>query len=178
MNWKVAILLLGGLAFGGLLGLIIFWGGNQPLTAQRERQIPQSGQKFPDFTLESLDGEKITLSELANQPIVINFWATWCDPCKEEMPLFEAVYSENSGIVVLGVNYNEPANIIRRFVEERGITFPILLDADGKLAERFQVFGFPTTYFIDRDGILRGIYVGQLNEQLILSYLEEIGAAP
>ena len=178
MNWKVAILLLGGLAFGGLLGLIIFWGGNQPLTAQRERQIPQSGQKFPDFTLESLDGEKITLSELANQPIVINFWATWCDPCKEEMPLFEAVYSENSGIVVLGINYNEPANIIRRFVQERGITFPILLDADGKLAERFQVFGFPTTYFIDRDGILRGIYVGQLNEQLILSYLEEIGAAP
>lgn len=178
MNWKVAILLLGGLVFGGLLGLIIFWGGNQPLTAQRERQIPQSGQKFPDFTLESLDGEKITLSELANQPIVINFWATWCDPCKEEMPLFEAVYSENSGIVVLGINYNEPANIIRRFVEERGITFPILLDADGKLAERFQVFGFPTTYFIDRDGILRGIYVGQLNEQLILSYLEEIGAAP
>lgn len=178
MNWKVAILLLGGLAFGGLLGLIIFWGGNQPLTAQRERQIPQSGQKFPDFTLESLDGEKITLSELANQPIVINFWATWCDPCKEEMPLFEAIYSENSGIVVLGINYNEPANIIRRFVQERGITFPILLDADGKLAERFQVFGFPTTYFIDRDGILRGIYVGQLNEQLILSYLEEIGAAP
>lgn len=178
MNWKVAILLLGGLVFGGLLGLIIFWGGNQPLTAQRERQIPQSGQKFPDFTLESLDGEKITLSELANQPIVINFWATWCDPCKEEMPLFEAIYSENSGIVVLGINYNEPANIIRRFVQERGITFPILLDADGKLAERFQVFGFPTTYFIDRDGILRGIYVGQLNEQLILSYLEEIGAAP
>lgn len=178
MNWKSAILLLGGLAFGGLLGLLIFLGGNQPLTAQRERQIPQSGQKFPDFSLESLDGEKIAFSELVGKPIVVNFWATWCDPCKEEMPLFEAIYRENSGIVVLGVNYNEPANIIRRFVEERGITFPVLLDADGKIAERFQVFGFPTTYFIDRDGILRGTHVGQLDEQILLSYLEKIGAAP
>ncbi|MFZ6018588.1 MAG: TlpA family protein disulfide reductase [Chloroflexota bacterium] len=178
MNWKSAILLLGGLAFGGLLGLLIFLGGNQPLTAQRERQIPQSGQKFPDFSLESLDGEKITFSELVGKPIVVNFWATWCDPCKEEMPLFEAIYRENSGIVMLGVNYNEPANIIRRFVEERGITFPVLLDADGKIAERFQVFGFPTTYFIDRDGILRSTHVGQLDEQILSSYLEKIGAAP
>ncbi len=178
MNRKTAVLLLGGLVFGGLVGMLIFWGGNQPLTAQRERQIPQSGQRFPDFTLETLDGEKLTFSEFVGKPIVLNFWATWCDPCKAEMPLFETIYRQNSGVVVLGVNYNEPAIIIRRFVEEREITFPILLDADGKIAEKFQVFGFPTTYFVDREGILRGMHVGQLDEGLLSSYLEKIGAVP
>ncbi|GAP10903.1 peroxiredoxin [Bellilinea caldifistulae] len=178
MSWKTAALLLGGLVFGGLVGVLIFWGGNQSLTAQRESQIPQSGQRFPDFTLESLDGNKLTFSEFVGKPVVLNFWATWCDPCKAEMPLFEEVYRQNSGIVVLGVNYNESVNVIRRFIEEREITFPILLDADGKIAEKFQVFGFPTTYFVDEDGILRGVHVGQLDEVLLSSYLEKIGAAP
>ncbi len=153
---------MGGLLFGGLIGVLIFWGGNPPINTQRERQVPQTGQPFPDFSIESLDGEKLTFSEFIGKPIIINFWATWCDPCKAEMPLFEAIYRQNSGLVVLGVNYNEPVNVIRRFVEEQEITFPILLDVEGKIAQKFQVFGFPTTYFVDRDGILRGVRGGTI----------------
>ncbi len=175
---KTAFLLLGGLALGSLLGVVVFFAGNPASTTRSERQIPRSGQRFPDFSLEALDGKKYTFSEFAGRPIIVNFWATWCDPCKAEMPLFEAVHRQNSELVVLGVNYNEPVNIIRRFVEERELTFPILLDLDGKMAERFQVFGFPTTYFVDRDGILREVYVGQLDEVILSSYLEKIGAAP
>ncbi|MCX7976795.1 MAG: TlpA family protein disulfide reductase [Bellilinea sp.] len=178
MNWKTAILLLGGLVFGGLLGAIIFLGGNQSLSLSPEQQIPQRGQKFPDFALEGLDGKKYSLSSFSGKPVLINFWATWCDPCKAEMPLFESLYRKNSEVVVLGVNYNEPVNVIRRFIEERDLTFPILLDEEGKIAEKFQVFGFPTTYFIDRDGFLREIYVGQLDEVLLSTYLEKIGATP
>lgn len=178
MNWKTAVLLLGGLVFGGLLGAVIFFGGNQSLSLARERQVPQRGQKFPEFTLEGLDGNKYSMSDFAGKPVIVNFWATWCDPCKAEMPLFESIYRQQSNVVVLGVNYNEPVNVIRRFIEERGLTFPILLDEEGKIAEKFQVFGFPTTYFIDRDGILRETYVGQLDEVMLSTYLEKIGAAP
>lgn len=177
MSWKAVIFILGGLLIGGLLGGMILLSGNQRVAANREQQIPQKGQKFPDLVLESLDGDRIAFSSFAGKPIVINFWASWCEPCKEEMPLFEAVYrQQNADVMVLGVNYNEPANVIRRFIEERQITFPILLDMDGKVAERFQVFGFPTTYFVDGEGVLRAAHVGQLNEALLNSYLREIGA--
>ncbi|MEN4013238.1 MAG: TlpA disulfide reductase family protein [Bellilinea sp.] len=178
MNWKTVVLLAGGLLIGIIFGVMIFLSGNPAGAMTRGRDVPEIGKRFPDFTLEKLAGGKLTFSNLNGKPTVINFWATWCDPCREEMPLLQQVAQNNQDVEVLGVNYNESTAAIEPFVEFYQITFDILLDVDGKIAGKFQVFGFPTTYFVDREGILRAIHVGQLDEDLMRIYLEKIGLTP
>ncbi len=94
------------------------------------------------------------------------------------MPLLQSLAEENQDLIVLGVNNNETVAVIERFVKTLQISFDILLDVDGKIAGKFQVFGFPTTYFIDREGILRATHIGQLDEGLLTIYLEKIGQQP
>lgn len=178
MNWKTILLLASGLLLGVLLGATIFISGNPAGSSIRNSQIPEIGKKFPDFTLEKLSGEKLAFADLQGKPVVVNFWATWCEPCREEMPLLQSLAEENQDLIVLGVNNNETAAVIERFVKTFQISFDILLDVDGRIAGKFQVFGFPTTYFIDREGILRATHIGQLDEGLLTIYLEKIGQQP
>lgn len=178
MSWKTGLLLASGLLVGIILGGVIFLSGNSAGAQVRSREIPEIGKTFPDFTLEKMSGGNLTFSELRGRPILLNFWATWCEPCRDEMPLLQNLAQENGELVVLGINNNEPVAVIERFVRSVQITFDILLDVDGKIAGKFQVFGFPTTYFIDQEGILRAIHVGQLDEELLTSYLEKMGLQP
>ncbi|MFF2455669.1 MULTISPECIES: TlpA disulfide reductase family protein [Peribacillus] len=116
------------------------------------------GAKAPNFSLKTLDGKQVELSDYKGKKVMLNFWATWCPPCKKEMPDMEK-YAQQAGddVVVLAVNI-DPENDVQAFVEDNGITFTIPLDsqsAKNPVNERYRILSIPTTYFIDKEGIIR-----------------------
>ena len=140
---------------------------------------PREGFLAPDFTLDTLDGTKVTLSELRGKIVIINLWATWCPPCRAEMPALENAYEQykDSGVVILGLNVTnqDSEKDIPPFVKEFGLTFPILLDRDGSVSTLYQLRGLPTTYFVNREGIIRTVVVGgPMNETFIRSKIEAL----
>jgi cytochrome c biogenesis protein CcmG/thiol:disulfide interchange protein DsbE len=130
---------------------------------------PRIGRAAPAFTLRTLDGETVSLNDYRGKPVMVNFWATWCVPCREEMPLMENAYRAHrgDGLVVLAVNMQESEMQARGFVKELGLTYPILLDPDAVVARRYRVTGLPMTFFIGRDGRLRSIVVGGMTQQVL-----------
>jgi len=128
----------------------------------------EEGKLAPDFLLETLDGGEIRLSDLRGQAIVLNFWATWCAPCRKEIPQLVAAYDRfaSQGLVVLGVNLQESRSVIRSFADAFGMDFPIAIDGTGDVAYEYRLLGLPTTYFIDRGGVVRSLFRGPFVEKL------------
>ena len=129
-----------------------------------ERTV-ETGQLAPDFALESrVVGEVVRLSDYRGQVVVLNFWASWCGPCRQEMPEFEAAYraAEAGGLTILAVNELslDSRRDAERFIEEFELTFPVAYDATGAVAERYRVRGLPSTFFIDRAGVVRAATLG------------------
>ncbi len=135
---------------------------------------PRVGALAPDFALASLDGRTVRLADLRGQPVVLNFWATWCPPCRAEMPEFDALHRERPDLAIFAVDVQEDASSVRRFQAELGLAFPLLLDADGRVWSAYQTRGLPTTYIVDRDGILRDVNVGPLNRDLLARKLARL----
>jgi peroxiredoxin len=130
----------------------------------------------PDFALESLAGGEIHLEDYRGQVVLLNFWATWCGPCRLEMPAFQDRFKQHGGdLQVVGVNFDEPAHEVQNFVDELGITFDILLDPGAEVQRLYQVRGYPTTYFLDADGVVRIIHIGLMTEGQLDDYLVELG---
>jgi cytochrome c biogenesis protein CcmG/thiol:disulfide interchange protein DsbE len=149
-----------------IFGSIWVWVSRAPVTAQIDVRAPQPaiGYPAPDFSLATLDGETVTLSELRGRPVVLNFWATWCDPCRREMPALQAtaeLFADE--VIILGIDEGESASVVKNFVTEYGITYPILLDENFATGDRFNVRGMPTTFFIDGEGIIRHLWIGEMN---------------
>jgi peroxiredoxin len=119
----------------------------------------------PDFTLQTLDGQAVRLSDYRGQVVLLNTWATWCPPCRAEMPDLEAYYQQHQedGFVVLAVNSQESPDTVAAFLGEHEFTFPVLLDPEGEVMREYGVLGLPTSFFIDRDGTMRGVWSGQLS---------------
>lgn len=116
----------------------------------------------PDFSLPTLEGRAVTLSALRGQVVLLNFWATWCPPCREEMPSIERLHRElgDQGLVVLAVDVDESPRLVAKFMKDFGLSFPALLDARSEVASRYGVGGLPTTWLIDRRGRVVGGAVG------------------
>ena len=108
----------------------------------------------PDFTVMNLDGEEISLSDFAGKVVFFNFWATWCGPCKIEMPTMDDLYADlkDENFVILAVNQQEEPEVVREFIEREGFSFPVLLDSDGLISYQYGVRGIPTTYILGTDG--------------------------
>lgn len=141
--------------------------------------VAQTGKPAPGFTLKSLQGSEIKLSDQLGKPVLINLWASWCPPCRYEMPGIQAAYEKykNRGLVVLGIDFMAQDNLqdVRAFVDELQLTFPILLDESGDIsAGLYGMRGLPTSYFIDTQGILRRIQVGAMLPEKLEEYLLEI----
>jgi peroxiredoxin len=140
---------------------------------------PREGFLAPDFTLDTLDGNKVTLSELRGKIVVVNLWATWCLPCRAETPALEKSYEQykDSGVVVLGVDLTSQDLVsdVKSFVQEFKLTYPILLDQAGNVGYLYQLKGIPTTFFINREGIIRTVAVGgPMSEIFIRSKIEAL----
>jgi len=126
---------------------------------------PAVGQPAPGFSLVDLRGHAVRLSDFRGQPVVVNFFATWCGPCKEELPRFQATYQKDHAqdLQVLLVDLKESPTDVRAFATKLGLTMPIVVDQQGVVASQgYALTNIPTTYFIDSDGVIRGVQFGPL----------------
>ncbi len=132
------------------------------------------GAPAPDIALPMLSGEARTLADLRGQVVILNFWATWCGPCRAEMPALAEIQTQytSRGVIVIGVNQREDAGSIRRYLDSIGVDFPIALDPTGESNRQYRVLGLPTTYLIDRQGVIRdAVFGGPMARALIESKL-------
>ena len=138
---------------------------------------PVAGHPAPDFELVSPDGEVIRLSDYKGTPVIVNFWATWCAPCRAEFPEFQQAAVDNADqLVIIGINHttSDQRDLVPGFIEEFGITFPIVLDEDGSTVEAYRILGLPTTVFIDSRGVVNELFTGPLNKAYIESKITEL----
>ena len=136
-------------------------------------------EKATDFYAFDLNGNKVTLAEKIGKPVVVNFWATWCPPCKAELPHFEKLYKELGGevefmMVDMTDGKRETVNDVKDFVEENGYTFPVYCDSEQNAAMTYSVYSIPVTLFIDKDGNLSDMRIGVLDEETLKSGIEKI----
>ena len=134
-----------------------------------------------NFQLKELaNDEKLSLSDLKGKPVVLNFWATWCGPCKEEMPLFERTWNEfkDKGLVLLGINVMDDKGNAKRFIESFGITYTNLYDSSGEVSHSYGVIALPATFFIDKEGKIYkknyGPFLGESGETRFMKYIDGI----
>ena len=127
-------------------------------------QIPETGEIAGDFRLEDLDGNSVALSDFLGRPVLLNFWATWCAPCREEIPLLKTIHADsqwqNEELVILPVNIGEGKSTVKEFTEEYEVSFTVLLDTERTVFRQYFVRGVPTTYFIDRKGVIQSVTIG------------------
>lgn len=160
--------------------MLLLWMALQPTSGQSVAQTApekmEQGKPAPNFTSAALSGGKTALTDYAGDVIVVNFWATWCPPCKAEMPGINAFYERHQadGLVVLAVNARESESLVRPFIEANQFTFPVLLDPAGSVVNQYQVRSFPTTVIIDRDGIVRHVQIGLISEEELESIVAPI----
>lgn len=148
------------------LGAAWIWVSAVPASATSGGRVPAPREGFsaPAVDLERLEGESLDLTELRGRVVVINFWASWCPPCRAEMPALERTYQaeRSRGLEILAVNttYQDQLGAAQAFVAEHGLSFPILLDRTGETANRYRMRALPTTFFVDREGVIRKVIVG------------------
>lgn len=159
---------MGGIVRSGrlLIGLTLLLAGNAPLQAQDSS--PEAGQAAPDFTLKDLTGSPVRLSDLIGHPVLINFWASWCIPCRTEMPAIISALEAHrqEGLVVLAVNLRdqERSKDVRGFVAEFSLPFPVLLDERGRVRQQYALTAVPTTVFVAAGGVISAIHPGPMTE--------------
>jgi peroxiredoxin len=170
----------------GVIGVVIWWldsqndGGTSPsgerygpvplpaaLQSSGLDVAPEQGKLAPDFLLEGLDEGEVRLSDLRGKAVVLNFWATWCEPCRKEMPLFVEAYDRYSeqGLEIVAVNLQEGTGTVRDFAYDFGMEFPIGRDRDSEVGDAYRLLGLPTTFFIRRDGVIQGVFTGPVIEE-------------
>lgn len=159
------------------IGALIWMGVKSVSDSKYSQESPalmQAGNQALDFELASLTGGNVALSDYQGQIIIMNMWATWCPPCRAEMPELDQFYQTHKaeGVVVLAVNGQESEGTVRPFIQANNFTFPVLLDLDGEVGRQYMARSFPTTYVIDRNGRIEHVKVGQISE----SELEQIVA--
>jgi thiol-disulfide isomerase/thioredoxin len=181
-EWRSYVRVLGGgYAVGAVLAIAVLGTMNMFTGSQMLR----SGDRVPDFTLVDLNGETVRFSDLQGQAVVLNFWATWCPPCRREMPLLDAIHKEyaSRGLSVVGIDVGEDRGAVRRYVESIGVAYPIWVDAPNSrtgtdssqsIHVRFGGVGLPTTIFIDPAGIVRNRHLGELSRGFLQTQAEEL----
>jgi peroxiredoxin len=179
------MIITAGLLIGAGLAVFIFLGLNIPNGSPKSKSeipgvsLPESaavGSIAPDFELDNLVGENIKLSELRGKIVLINFWATWCEPCKIEMPFFETLYQDqNTEVEILAVNFDEPPQQVQQFADEFELSFPVLLDPGAEVQKLYRVIGYPTTFVVDEEGIVAFHHIGLITEEQLMHYLTQLG---
>ncbi|WP_342512305.1 thiol-disulfide oxidoreductase ResA [Sporosarcina sp. FSL K6-1522] len=139
-------------------------------------KVLEVGDKAPDFELVDLEGNKQRLSDYKGEGVFLNFWGTWCAPCKKEMPYMENQHKafEEKGVRILAVNIQESDLKVKAFRDQYGLTFPIAIDKDKSVLEAYNVIPLPTTFLIDKDGKIKQIITREMSEEEIISHMESI----
>lgn len=159
-----------------LFCLVVF---SEVAVAEREPLHPVKGTPLAaDFDLMDVDGQRHTLKMYRGKIVIVNFWATWCPPCRFELPAMEKVWErlKNKGVVILGINVGEDADTIFTFTADYPVTFPLLLDSDSNVIQKYPVIGLPTTYVIDPQGrlVYKAIGTRDWNENALVRQILEL----
>jgi cytochrome c biogenesis protein CcmG/thiol:disulfide interchange protein DsbE len=159
---------------GGLLAALL-----TPQQAANTSTATVTSKPAPDFTLKTLEGGTLTLSQFKGKPVVLNFFASWCGPCKDEAPMISAAAQEFKDVVFLGVAYNDKPDKAKEFRDQYELKFPIALDDDsdtGRASVNYALFSVPETYYIDREGIIQHHNPGPITRKDLEAGLKTIGA--
>jgi cytochrome c biogenesis protein CcmG, thiol:disulfide interchange protein DsbE len=171
--WALVVLSLATIALG-----LWLWRSDQSKVASESRPAVEAVKPAPDFVLKTLDGSQIRLSELRGKTVLLNFWATWCPPCKAEMPDLNALhreYGKTRNFTVLGIDDEEGQAAVATFAKQNDIDFPLALDIDGAVtSNRYNVRGLPTSMVIDRDGNIRDMWTGRISKEAMLARLKRV----
>ena len=170
---KIVNLLLLGLS----AGWILLTASISPPREMTNMRAPRAGFSAPDFSVTTLQGETISLEQFRGKIVLVNFWASWCPPCRTEMPALQSIAEKYSAqpVAILAVNaaYQDNLADIQEFINNLSATFLIPLDDDGEVSRLFLVSALPTTFFIDREGIIRKVvYGGPISEALLISQID------
>ena len=164
-----------------VLGAIWIGVSQVPASATTSGSIPSPREGFaaPDFTLETLEGETFTLSDLRGKAVVLNLWASWCPPCRAEMPALQSAYEADRDqgleIVAVDMTYQDNEEDAQRFADDFGLTFPIPMDRDGTVARQYLMRALPSTFFVGPDGVIRKVVIGgPMSEATIRSTVSEM----
>jgi peroxiredoxin len=173
------------LALFPLLGIVVaiatMTGFSHTIVQTQQTSVPSAnrlriGQPAPDLTARTLDGRRMSLRDLQGSSVAISFWASWCEPCKAEMPELQGAATRyaNTGLVVLAVNAGEPDPIVSTFVTDLKLTLPVLLDPDMAIMKRYSIVALPVTVWVDAKGIVRAEHFGALDRGLIDRYVTSL----
>ena len=137
---------------------------------------PLENHPAPDFTLTDLNGKSVHLADLRGQVVLVNVWATWCPPCRAEMPMIQAAYAQYGaqGFTVLAVNQREDQQKVAAYMQENDLSFPALLDLDANVGALYQARALPSSFFIDKAGVIRGVYRGPMTRSIITGTVEQL----
>lgn len=154
---------------------LVTWGAVARSTPGKALQQPPP-KEAPDFVLTLFDGERLSLSSLRGRPVVLNFWASWCPPCKQEAPVLERGWRayQDKGVIFLGIDVQDTEAAARRFMETYGITFRNGPDQGNRIAPAYGITGIPETFFISRDGLLVRRWIGPISDPVLTAYIEEL----
>lgn len=138
---------------------------------------PQLGELAPGFQLPDVDGEAVRLDDFRGRPVLLNFWATWCVPCRKETPeLVDLQTDWGADVQIIGVNYSELPEAVVKFDDEFGINYPLALDRSGKVTGSYKLTGLPESFFLDSEGVIRDHRIGQLRPAIALCIMDGIRA--
>lgn len=177
--------LAGGLLMLVLLGLLVASGctsaaadiTREPGPPPPDKLPPAAevGRLAPDFILTDLEGNTVALSDFRGKVVFINFWATWCPPCRAEMPEIEAIHQEykGQGVVVIGVDLMETEDEVLQLVQRGGFSWTFVIDTTGEVGRSYGVTAIPTSFFLDKDGVIRAISIGAMTKRQMESRLAE-----
>jgi peroxiredoxin len=162
-----------------LTGWLLFGGGLQVVVGRFVRPtLPgEVGQPAPPFEAETPAGQRVSLADYRGRVVLVNFWATWCTPCRAEMPEIQAAYQAHRerGFEVVAINVQESPAEVQPFMAELGLSFPALLDPDGAITRRYLARALPSTYLIDRSGVVRFNRLGAVTREMLEEQLTQIG---
>jgi peroxiredoxin len=172
----MVLVFMGGIVWISLSpGLIAGTGAGETATELEAAAV--AGHPAPEFELKTLEGQTIRLSDFKGQPVLVNFWATWCGPCRAEFPDFQKAWVDNADkLAIIAVNHTtlDQREQIKPFLDEFGVTFEVVLDETGDTAKAYRILGMPTSIFIDRNGIVNEVFTGPINKSYIESKLSEL----
>jgi thiol-disulfide isomerase/thioredoxin len=176
-DWLIVAL---GLFVGFGIGLLVVFYLNEDHSVTsdliQERAYIRVGVDAPDFSLTDLTNQTVQLKKLFGKPIILNFWATWCGPCRIEMPMLESFYQNRSeNIEFLAINMQEKEQSVQKFAGELNLNFPILLDLDAEVSTMYRIQGLPTTVILSSEGKISAIHIGVISESQLIGYLEKMG---